>query len=81
MRLPWSSNRPGLPNVPEFCLTGAIMNGGHLDKLLAAAVDGRASDLHLIAGRMRATIYRRNGHPELSIRFCGDHIPNREQPA
>lgn len=34
---------------------------------------------HKRAGRIRATLYRRNGHPELSIRFCGDHIPNREQ--
>jgi twitching motility protein PilT len=34
---------------------------------------------HKIAGRIRATLYRRNGHPELSIRFCGDHIPTREQ--
>jgi twitching motility protein PilT len=111
------------------------MNGGHLDKLLAQAMDSRASDLHIIAGvpaafringdiifadedalasgevtemaysllsveqrdqfdreweicisiphkiagRIRATLYRRNGHPELSIRFCGDHIPSREQ--
>ncbi len=111
------------------------MNGGHLDRLLAAAVDGRASDLHLIAGvpaafringdiifqdedalttgeiadmaysllsaeqreqfdreweicvsiphnvagRIRATLYRRNSHPELSIRFCGHRIPSREE--
>ena len=111
------------------------MNGGHLDKLLAQAMDSRASDLHIIAGvpaafringdiifadedalasgevtemaysllsveqrdqfdreweicvsiphkiagRIRSTLYRRNGHPELSIRFCGDHIPTREQ--
>ena len=34
---------------------------------------------HKVAGRIRATLYRRNGHPELSIRFCGDHIPSREQ--
>jgi len=34
---------------------------------------------HNIAGRIRATLYRRNGHPELSIRFCGDRIPTREQ--
>ena len=31
------------------------------------------------AGRMRLTFYRRNGHPELSIRFCGDRIPTREE--
>jgi twitching motility protein PilT len=34
---------------------------------------------HKIAGRIRATLYRRNGHPELSIRFCGDRIPSREE--
>src|SRR4051812_18265372 len=34
---------------------------------------------HQNAGRIRATIYKRNSHPELSIRFCGDKIPSREQ--
>jgi twitching motility protein PilT len=34
---------------------------------------------HENAGRIRATIYKRNSHPELSIRFCGDRIPSREQ--
>jgi len=34
---------------------------------------------HGQAGRMRATFYRRNGHAEASIRFCGDAVPNREQ--
>ena len=34
--------------------------------------------LHSAAGRVRATFYRRNGHPELSVRFCGDRIPTRE---
>jgi twitching motility protein PilT len=34
---------------------------------------------HEIAGRIRATLYKRNGHPELSIRFCGEKIPAREQ--
>lgn len=31
------------------------------------------------AGRMRVTLYRRNGHPELSFRFCGSEIPGREE--
>src|SRR2546427_1900561 len=26
--------------------------------------------LHSVAGRVRATFYRRNGHPEMSFRFC-----------
>jgi twitching motility protein PilT len=35
--------------------------------------------LHPIAGRVRVTFYRRNGHPELSFRLCGDRIPSREE--
>jgi len=34
--------------------------------------------LHPAAGRIRATFYRRNGHPEMSFRFCGDRISSRE---
>jgi twitching motility protein PilT len=34
---------------------------------------------HNVAGRIRATLYRRNSHPELSIRFCGHRIPSREE--
>lgn len=34
---------------------------------------------HASAGRIRATLYKRNGHPELSIRFCGEKIPARDQ--
>ena len=34
---------------------------------------------HPAAGRIRATVYKRNNHPELSLRFCGDKIPSREQ--
>jgi len=33
--------------------------------------------LHPTAGRVRATFYRRNAHPEVSFRFCGDRIPTR----
>ena len=35
--------------------------------------------LHGAAGRVRVTFYRRNGHPEMSFRFCGDRIATREQ--
>jgi len=34
---------------------------------------------HQDAGRIRATLYKRNSHPELSLRFCGERIPSREQ--
>lgn len=30
-------------------------------------------------GRVRATLYRRNAHPELSLRFCGDYVEAREE--
>lgn len=111
------------------------MNNENLDRLLAAASDFDASDLHLVAGvppafrvngeiiladedalseqeltamtgsllneqqqrkfdhewelcislmhtkagRVRATFYRRNGHPEVSMRFCGDRIATRQE--
>ena len=35
--------------------------------------------LHKSAGRVRATFYRRNGHPEMSFRFCGERIATREE--
>jgi twitching motility protein PilT len=35
--------------------------------------------LHSAAGRVRITFYRRNGHPELSFRFCGERIATREE--
>lgn len=34
---------------------------------------------HPRAGRIRGTFYKRDNHPELSIRFCGEKIPTREQ--
>src|SRR4051812_26800939 len=34
---------------------------------------------HGVAGRIRVTLYRRNGNPEMSIRFCGRRIPSLEE--
>jgi twitching motility protein PilT len=34
---------------------------------------------HPAAGRVRATLYRRNGSPEVSLRFCAEHIASREE--
>ncbi len=34
---------------------------------------------HRSAGRLRVTVYRRDGHPEMSLRFCGHHISTREE--
>lgn len=36
------------------------------------------SRLHPVCGRVRITLYRRNGFPEMSLRFCGHSIPERE---
>jgi twitching motility protein PilT len=35
--------------------------------------------LHSVAGRVRITFYRRNGHPEMSFRFCGERIASRDE--
>ncbi|MGH8022823.1 MAG: type IV pilus twitching motility protein PilT [Limisphaerales bacterium] len=35
--------------------------------------------LHSVAGRVRVTFYRREGHPEMSLRFCGDRVATREE--
>src|SRR5215472_13795295 len=35
--------------------------------------------LHSVAGRVRATFYRRNGNPEMSFRFCGERVATREE--
>lgn len=35
--------------------------------------------LHKSAGRVRATFYKRNGHPEMSFRFCGERIALRHE--
>ncbi|HEY1173579.1 MAG TPA: PilT/PilU family type 4a pilus ATPase [Verrucomicrobiae bacterium] len=35
--------------------------------------------LHDHAGRIRITFYKRNGNPELSVRFCGDRVSSREE--
>lgn len=37
------------------------------------------SILHSIAGRVRATFYRRNNHPELSLRICGETVATRAE--
>src|SRR5437870_13598861 len=34
--------------------------------------------LHSVAGRVRATFYRHNRHPEMSYRYCGERIASRE---
>src|ERR1700739_2408168 len=35
--------------------------------------------LHSAAGRVRVTFYRRDGHPEMSLRFFGDRGASRHE--
>jgi len=35
--------------------------------------------LHSVVGRVRITFYRRNGYPEMSLRFCGDRVASRQE--
>jgi twitching motility protein PilT len=37
------------------------------------------SILHSVAGRVRATFYKRNNHPEMSLRFCGEKVATRSE--
>ena len=34
---------------------------------------------HPAVGRVRVTFYKRNGHPEMSFRFCGERVATREE--
>jgi len=34
---------------------------------------------HSQAGRVRATLYKRNGHSEVCFRLCGENIPSRDE--
>ena len=34
---------------------------------------------HELVGRVRVTFYKRNGHPELCLRFCGERVATREE--
>ena len=34
---------------------------------------------HPVVGRVRVTFYKRNGHPEMSFRFCGERVATREE--
>ncbi len=37
------------------------------------------SIFHPVAGRMRVTFYMRNASAEISVRFCGERIPDRQE--
>jgi twitching motility protein PilT len=67
----------GLSNSEISAITDALLNEQQKRKF-EQDWELCMSFLHPVAGRMRVTLYRRNGQPELSLRFCGHEIPSRE---
>ncbi|MGC8828663.1 MAG: type IV pilus twitching motility protein PilT [Verrucomicrobiia bacterium] len=59
-------------------ITASLLNEQQLKKF-AEEWELCISINHPVTGRIRATLYKRNGHPEMSIRFCGHRIPSREE--
>ncbi|MGE3311335.1 MAG: type IV pilus twitching motility protein PilT [Limisphaerales bacterium] len=58
-------------------MTGSLLNEAQRQKF-EEDWELCVSIRHPEAGRIRATFYRHNGLPEMSLRFCGDRIPSRE---
>ncbi len=77
-------------NGEIFVAEGAPMTGEELDALAHSLLSPEqqaafARDWQLCAslpcpqlGRVRVTLYRRDGHPEFSFRFGGEYIPSRD---
>ena len=59
-------------------MTGALLNDQQQQKF-EQDWELCISMHHRSAGRLRVTFYRRDGHPEMSLRFCGHHISTREE--
>jgi twitching motility protein PilT len=59
-------------------MAAALLNEGQREKF-EREWELCISVLHSIAGRVRVTFYRRNGHPEMSFRFCGDSVLSRRE--
>src|SRR5580658_836050 len=54
-------------------IAGALLNEQQRKKL-EQEWELCISLLHSAGGRVRVTFYHRNGHPEMSVRFCGSRI-------
>lgn len=76
----------------EIIFTGAdALSADHLDAIGALLLNADQQEKferewelcvslnHATAGRLRVTVYRHNGRTEFSFRFCGSHIPGREE--
>ncbi len=59
-------------------IVATLLNPGQLAKL-ETEWELCISRRHDVAGRIRITFYRRNGHAEMSLRFSGEDIMTREQ--
>ena len=71
------ADRDALTEAEATEMTNALLNEQQLRKF-EEEWELCISLLHQTAGRVRLTLYRRNGHPEMSMRFCGHQIPSRE---
>ncbi len=59
-------------------LVGSVLNEAQREKF-EREWELCISMQHPTVGRLRATVYRHNGSPEFSFRFCGDRIYTREE--
>lgn len=72
------ADSPPVTDAQLIALTDALLNSQQKAKF-EQDWELCLSVRHPEAGRMRVTLYRRNGSPELSVRFCGREIPSREE--
>lgn len=59
-------------------IAASLLNAGQMAKL-ETEWELCISRLHPVAGRLRITFYRRNGHPEMCFRLCGDSVLSRDE--
>ena len=59
-------------------IAGALLTPGQLAKF-EVEWELCISRRHPVAGRVRITFYRRNGHAEMSFRFCGEAVLTRDE--
>ena len=71
------ADEPPLESVTSREIMEALLSPAQQEKF-EADWELCTSTFHEFAGRMRMTFYRRNGNPEISIRFCGREVASRE---
>ena len=72
------ADEDALSEAELVAITDSLLND-HQKKKFEQEWELCISILHSAAGRVRATFYRRNNHPEISFRFCGDRIATRDE--